>query len=148
MSKQHAYVLLQGFYGTYWDLEGQDSDAVPSLQQFPLHTHAIPVAFLAVGAGEAVVVSEHGHDLAQFTLAHPPVQPALIADFNGDGLNDIIVVTSGGVFGYAQVHQYGSLSLGALLLTLIIAMGVVWYTQQYEAGGQRTRKLRSTEYTD
>lgn len=138
----------------------------------------VPAAVLAVGAEAGVVISEHGNDLATFHVAFPPVAPAVVADFDGDGLNDIVIVTRGGVFGYSQVQHLGGLSFGALLLTLIVAMGIVWYSQQYDAsglmgaaaaavvpgmmpgsasmaaigalGGQaaRARKLRSTEYVD
>jgi hypothetical protein len=107
---------------------------------------------LAVGSQAMVVISEHGHELARMSLNFPPIQPATIMDFNGDGLNDIIVVTAGGIFGYAQVQHMGGLSFGALLLTLMIAMGVVYYTQQVSSGaevsGKAARKLRSTEYVD
>jgi hypothetical protein len=121
-------------------------------------------------------MSEHGNELAEFHVAFPPATPAVVADFDGDGLNDIIIVTRSGVFGYAQVQHLGGLSFGALLLTLIVAMGIVWYSQQYDSssvlmgaaaavsgvvpgfgsgglvGGPsaaaRARKLRSTEYID
>ena len=46
-----------------------------------------------------VLVSEHGRLLDTLWLPSPPVQPAMVADFNGDGLNDILVVTDEGVFG-------------------------------------------------
>ncbi len=120
----------------------------PSIQPLPLHTHAIPTALLAVGADHGIILSEHGNTLAEFRVSYPPVSAPVLADFNGDGLVDVMVVTARGVFGYEQVQHYGGLQFGALLLTLIIAMGVVWYTQQYEAGGRRQRKLRSTEFTD
>lgn len=47
-----------------------------------------------------------------------------------------------------QVVHYGGLQMAALLLTLIAAMGVVWWTNQYEPGGAKQRMLRSTEYAD
>ena len=42
----------------------------------------------------------------------------------------------------------GGLNLGALLLALMVAMGIVWWGQSQGdigAGGARARKLRSTE---
>lgn len=56
----------------------------------------------------AVVVSEHGHVLAELELPSPPTQPLLLADFNGDGLNDIVLVTSNGLYGYVQVNGCGA----------------------------------------
>lgn len=171
--------LLQRFFGASWDDVGEDNTlATPTLKPLALRPHSIPLAVLAIGNEWGYVISEHGNELASFHVAFPPVAPAVVADFDGDGLNDIIVVTRGGVFGYSQVQHLGGLSFGALLLTLIVAMGIVWYSQQYDSGlvgaaaaagmpvvlggggvgiggltgaaGQaaRARKLRSTEYVD
>lgn len=161
-----------------WDDSGDDNQqATPTLTPLALRQHSIPMAVLAIGFGAGTVVSEHGNELASFHVAFPPVAPAVVADFDGDSLNDIIIVTRGGVFGYSQVQHLGGLSFGALLLTLIIAMGIVWYSQQYDSGlmgaaaaavpgmmpgsgmgvgvlagmqaqSARARKLRSTEYVD
>lgn len=135
---------------------------------------AIPTAVLVVGFDQGVVVSEHGNELANFHVAFPPSAPAVVADFDGDGLNDVIIVTRSGVFGYSQVQHLGGLSFGALLLTLIVAMAIVWYSQFNDTGAAallagtgsgsfgavvsggvsgsgasaRGRKLRSTEYVD
>ncbi len=48
------------------------------------------------------------------------------------------------------------MSLGALLLTLVVALGIVYFTQHYDPmgsmaageGGRRGAKLRSTDYVD
>lgn len=172
-------LLPQRFFGASWDDVGEDNTrAVPTLMPLALRPHSIPLAVLAIGFENGFVISEHGNALASFHVAFPPVAPAVVADFDGDGLNDIIVVTRGGVFGYSQVQHLGGLSFGALLLTLIVAMGIVWYSQQYDASGlmgaaaaavpgmmpgsglgigglagvsaqaARSRKLRSTEYVD
>jgi hypothetical protein len=169
---------LQRFFGASWDDIGDDDrKATPTLVPLALRPHSIPLAVLAIGFQTGFVISEHGNDLASFHVAFPPVAPAVVADFDGDGLNDIIIVTRGGVFGYSQVQHLGGLSFGALLLTLIVAMGIVWYSQQYDSGlvgagaaavagltpgsglgigglaamqaqSARSRKLRSTEYVD
>lgn len=51
-----------------------------------------------------MIVSEHGHVLAELELPAAPTQPLVVSDFNGDGLNDIIVVTNKGLYGYVQVR--------------------------------------------
>ncbi len=68
-----------------------------------LHVHGVPGSVLAAGEQGAVVLSEHGRVLASFDLPLRPSQRLVVADFNGDGLNDIIEVTAMGVFGWAQV---------------------------------------------
>jgi hypothetical protein len=139
----------QHFFDVAWDADGDGADgrgahvgsgraargeapAVPTLTPIALRPRMVPSAVLAVGSQGGAVVSEHGNELASFAVAFPPVAPAVVADFDGDGLQDVIIVTRGGVFGYAQVQHLGGLAFGALLLTLIGAMGVVWYSQQYE----------------
>jgi hypothetical protein len=118
----------------------------------PLWRHAVPTAALATGAERAVLVSEHGFTLAAFDLPYPPLAPPVLADFNGDGLTDVIVVTARGVFAYAQLVHYGGLQLGALLLALIAAMGVVWWSSQFPGGAGggdgKQRRLRSTDVAD
>lgn len=162
---------LQRYFGTGWST---DDASVPTLTTLALRPDGIPAAILAVGYDTGMIVSEHGNELASFHVAFPPSAPAVIADFDGDGLNDVIIVTRNGVFGYSQVQHLGGLSFGALLLTLIVAMAIVWYSQFYDsgasvlvaaagagvggfmpvgmtgtsAGAARVRKLRSTEYVD
>lgn len=60
---------------------------------------SLPLDCTAAGAEAAVLISEHGHLLDSLWLPGPPVQPLLVVDFNGDGLNDIVLVTNEGVFG-------------------------------------------------
>ena len=54
------------------------------------------------------------------------------------------------LYRYAQVQHYGGFTLSALLGCLIIALAVVFYTQQPIADGRPRagRKLRSTEYVE
>lgn len=58
---------------------------------------------------------------AQFTLPHsiihtprihpspPHPQPLIVADFDGDGLTDILAVSHEGVYAYAQILHPGAL---------------------------------------
>lgn len=62
-----------------------------------------------------MIVSEHGRTLAELELPAPPIQPLMVADFNGDGLNDIVLVTSRGVYGYVQVGRRVRIRAGGVL---------------------------------
>ena len=130
-------------------MDAQDH-VVPTLMAMPLRHHAVPSAVLVAGSSDAVIVSEHGNALESLSLPFPPIQPLVVADFNGDGLNDIVVVTAQGIYGYSQVQHLGGLTLSALLLTLVIALGIVYYTQLTDgaAPGRATKKARSTEFLD
>ncbi|GBF99911.1 hypothetical protein Rsub_12819 [Raphidocelis subcapitata] len=144
---QHGDRLWQRFLETGWN-EELTPGMLASLLPLPLRRGGVPAALLAVGADLAVAVSEHGSELARLPLAFPPLSPPLVADFDGDGLNDLVFVTAGGLFGYAQVQHLGGLNLGALLLALMVALAVVWWGAQQgdpTAGGARARKLRSTD---
>ncbi|MEW5319862.1 MAG: hypothetical protein WDW38_010982 [Sanguina aurantia] len=137
---------------------GGPQSVVPTLAPLPLHTHAVPSAILAAGSSGAVVVSEHGHLLESIEFPFPPTQPLLVADCTGDGLNDIILVTARGVYGYQQVQHLGGLTMSTLLLTLIMCMVLVYFSQQGSQGfggygsesgsSKRGPRLRSTDYTD
>ena len=96
------------FPGAGWPHESSDEAAeervVPSLSVMALHKHGVPTTVVVAGKDAAVLVSEHGHLMDVLWLPNPPVKPLIVADFNGDGLNDIIVVTRDGIYGYVQVH--------------------------------------------
>jgi hypothetical protein len=80
-------------------------DIAPALIPLAFRQGAVPAALLAVGSDAAVAVSEHGSELARLSLAFAPTAPPVVADFNGDGLNDLLFVTGVGLFGYAQVQH-------------------------------------------
>lgn len=142
-----------------WHHEGPAASA-PTLMPLSLHTHGPPTTVLAAGASAAVVVSEHGRPLSTLWLPHPPVIPLIAADFNGDGLTDIMALTAQGLYGWAQVQRVGVTTLPAVLLTLIIAMAVLAWGAHQQGPGQlsravaagtskaASRRLRSTEYED
>ncbi|KXZ54830.1 hypothetical protein GPECTOR_4g901 [Gonium pectorale] len=129
--------LWQEYLPVSWPPADENpSHIVPTLAAMPLYTHAVPTTVLAAGETHAVIVSEHGRVLSELELPAPPIQPLIVADFNGDGLNDIILVTGRGVYGYVQVpHLAGGMSLSALLLTLLVALGLVYLTQHYDPLG-------------
>ncbi|KAG2490863.1 hypothetical protein HYH03_010781 [Edaphochlamys debaryana] len=156
--------LWQEYMPVYWPPEDENPDhVVPTLAAMALYVHAVPTVVLAAGTDHAMIVSEHGHILSELELPAAPTQPLVVADFNGDGLNDIVLVTERGIYGYVQVqHLAGGMSLSALMLTLVIALGLVYLTQHYDplgnmgsgsgdaggAAGRRAAKLRSTDYVD
>lgn len=94
----------QRFVEAGWD-EDLNPGVHPTLLPLPLRRNAVPVALLAVGSDAAVAVSEHGAELARVALPFAPLAAPVVADFNGDGLNDLLFVTSGGLFGYTQVQH-------------------------------------------
>ncbi|KAE8675751.1 protein SHI RELATED SEQUENCE 1-like isoform X1 [Hibiscus syriacus] len=52
-----------------------------------------------------------------------------VDDFSNEGLSDLIVVTSNGVYGFVQRRQPGALFFSTLVGCLLLVMGVIFVTQ-------------------
>ncbi|KAG6549554.1 hypothetical protein Mapa_008935 [Marchantia paleacea] len=102
---------------------------VPTLAALPLRKGAEPEAILAVGEMEAVVLHPDGSRLATFLLPEPPTSPIIFADFSADGLNDLILVTNGAIYGYVQSRHPGAVLFSSLVGLLIVVMAVIVITQ-------------------
>ncbi|KAK9129748.1 hypothetical protein Sjap_010235 [Stephania japonica] len=93
---------------------------VPTLKVFSLSKHDHQEVILAAGDQEAVVLSPGGSQLATLELPAPPTHALICEDFSNDGLTDIILVTSNGVYGFVQTRQPGALFFSTLLDEAII----------------------------
>lgn len=102
---------------------------VPTLKAFPLRVHDSQELILAAGDQEAVVLSPGGSVLTTIDLPAPPTHALVSEDFSNDGLTDLILVTSSGVYGFAQTRQPGALFFSTLVGCLIIVMGVLFVSQ-------------------
>lgn len=87
---------------------------VPTLKAFALRAYDPKQVIIAGGDLEAVVISPSGGLLASIELPAPPTHALVLEDFNGDGLTDIILVTSGGVYGFVQTRHPGLFSSARL----------------------------------
>ena len=80
-----------------------------------------------------------------------PVQPLTVLDWNFDGVNDVVLVTSSAVYGWAQVRRPQSTSysmlVAALVLVLIIVYASNWQAED-ETFTSASRKGRSTDQVD
>lgn len=79
-------------------------------------------------------------------LQAAPSAPLISADFTGDGLTDVMVVSEEGIFGYAQVRRPGGVPFSILLALLIMAMIAVYTTHQ--TGPKASSLARSTDRVD
>lgn len=79
----------------------------PTLTPMALRAGGHAEVILAAGETQAVVVSATGHVLTSLHLPTAPQQPIMVMDFNGDHLNDIIIISSIGIYGFIQV-QYST----------------------------------------
>ncbi|KAL6048323.1 Integrin-alpha FG-GAP repeat-containing protein 2 [Balamuthia mandrillaris] len=100
---------------------------VPSLTVFHTTAFGEQASILAV-ADSMVIVSADGDKLAEAIIeGGVPIAPPTIADFNNDGLNDIIIVTANAYYGYALEGTTGSIlfpSLVGILLFIMLLLGL------------------------
>jgi hypothetical protein len=99
---------------------------VPTLKAFSLRAYDRKEVIIAGGDQEAVVLSPSGGILAIIELPAPPTHALIMEDFSGDGLTDMVVVTSGGVYGFVQIRQPGALFFSTLVGCLIVVIGVIF----------------------
>lgn len=102
----------------------EDGMVIPTLKPLSLRLHDNQEVILAAGEQEAVVVSPGGSLLATIELPGPPTHALVSEDFSNDGLADIILVTSSGVYGFVQTRQPGALFFSTLVGCLLVVMGV------------------------
>lgn len=102
---------------------------VPTLKAFSLRIHDKREMILAAGEQEAVLISPGGSILTSLELPAPPTHALIGEDFSNDGLTDLILVTSTGVYGFVQTRQPGALFFSILVGVLILVMGVIFVTQ-------------------
>lgn len=94
---------------------------------------------LAAGDQEAAVLSPGGSTLTIVELPAPPTHALVCDDFSNDGLTDLILVTSNGVYGFVQTRQPGALFFSTLVGCLIVVMGVLFVSQYLNSGKGKPR---------
>ncbi|XP_068646390.1 uncharacterized protein [Aristolochia californica] len=102
---------------------------VPTLKAVSLSAGDDQEVILAAGDQEAVIISPGGVQLTNIDLPSPPTHALVTEDFSNDGLTDIIVVTSSGVYGFVQTRQPGAIFFSTLVGCLIVLMGVIFVSQ-------------------
>ncbi|XP_043708663.1 uncharacterized protein LOC122657931 [Telopea speciosissima] len=117
---------------------------VPTLKSFSLRVHDNQELILVAGDQEATVISPGGSLLTSINLPAPPMHSLICEDFSNDGLTDIILVTSSGVYGFVQTRQPGALFFSTLVGCLIVVMGVIFVTQYLNSLKGKPRSV--TEY--
>ncbi|XP_024389347.1 uncharacterized protein [Physcomitrium patens] len=138
---EHRWQLVTGAYwATSSELQGYESDrVVPSLTALPLRKNGEPEAILAIGEIEGVVISPKGSPVTEFPLPASASAPIIYADFSGDGLNDLILVTHDGIYGFVQARRPGAILFSTLVGVLILVMGVIFVTQHLGTGKGKSR---------
>ncbi|CAA2982991.1 uncharacterized protein LOC111401954 [Olea europaea subsp. europaea] len=116
-----------------------EARVIPTLKPFPLRVHDNQELILVAGDQEAVVLSPGGSLLTSVDLPSPPTHALVCEDFSNDGLTDLILVTSNGVYGFVQTRQPGALFFSTLVGCLIIVMGVLFVSQYLNSNNGKPR---------
>nr|AAL58934.1 AT3g51050/F24M12_90 [Arabidopsis thaliana]AAN64522.1 At3g51050/F24M12_90 [Arabidopsis thaliana] len=107
----------------------ESGTVVPTLKPFSLRIHDNQPMILAGGDQAAVIISPGGSILASIELPSQPTHALITDDFSNDGLTDVIVMTSNGVYGFVQTRQPGALFFSSLVGCLLVVMAVIFVTQ-------------------
>ncbi|XP_024368527.1 uncharacterized protein [Physcomitrium patens] len=138
---QHRWqVTTTAYWTTSPDLQGVGTARIiPTLIALPLRKNGEADAILAVGEAEAVVLSPKGSYVTQVFLPTPGSAPMIYDDFSGDKLNDLILVSEDGIYGFVQTRQPGAILFVSLVGVLILVMGVIFVTQHWGTGKGKSR---------
>lgn len=112
---------------------------VPTLKPFSLLVHDNREMILAGGDQEAIIISPGGSIMTKIDLPAPPTHALVCEDFSNDGLTDLILVTSTGIYGFVQTRQPGALFFSTLVGCLIVVMGVIFVTQHLNSMKSKPR---------
>ncbi|CAN7094615.1 unnamed protein product, partial [Brassica rapa subsp. narinosa] len=107
----------------------ESGTGVPTLKPFLLRIHDNHPMILAGGDQAAVILSLGGSVLASIDLPFQPTHAVIADDFSNDGLTDVIVMTSNGIYGFVQTRQPRALFLSSLVGYLLVVMTVIFIAQ-------------------
>ncbi|CAF2129714.1 unnamed protein product [Brassica napus] len=107
----------------------ESGTVVPTLKPFSLRIHDNQPMILAGGDQAAVIISPGGSVLASIELPSQPTHALITDDFSNDGLTDVIVMTSNGIYGFVQTRQPGALFFSSLVGCILVVMAVIFVTQ-------------------
>ncbi|EAN80556.1 FG-GAP repeat protein, putative [Trypanosoma brucei brucei TREU927] len=90
---------------------------------------------VAVGERKLTILSSRtGRVMRVVELEEPAVAPVIVQDFNGDGINDIIVVTEGGIYGFVIGTRTSSDTVTALMILMVGLLVVLFVVRQLGGG--------------
>lgn len=90
---------------------------------------------LAVGESMMTLLRSLDGEVVQkrIELPHPPVGPVLIVDANNDGINDVVVVTTGGIYGFVgKLPVRSNTSVSGMLISTGILVALLLFTRDFQ----------------
>ncbi|QDZ18116.1 hypothetical protein HOP50_01g06200 [Chloropicon primus] len=133
--------------GSGWtgpDGQSEVDRVAPTLRTMELRVHGHNWVVVTAGAYSANILSPNGHKLESIDLPGKPNLDLQVMDFNSDGLNDLVLCTSEGYYGYAQIRKFSSAPLTGLLACLLVAM-ISIYVSLHGTGKGKTRGMEKVQ---
>lgn len=88
---------------------------------------------IAVGDNTMTVLHSQDGSVAQMVpIPGAPVGPVIVVDFNGDGVNDVLLVTTHGVYGFVGAVQVRSTSVAGLLAGMTGVLLFLFVTREFD----------------
>jgi len=105
-----------------------------ALQVYDVEEFGKEKCILAQG-DELALVSPTGQLLTSISPVEIPVDSAVVGDFNNDGINDIIIITAKGYYGYTLTRTTGSVLLPLLSFVMFATiLSVLVYLAANDTG--------------
>ena len=76
-----------------------------------------------------ILVGVNGENFAQVELSEPPIGSPIFGDFNGDGLQDIVLPGRTHLYGFKVTHRRGTAFFSYILYLLTAVLAVVFVRQ-------------------
>eukprot|EP01094_Clydonella_sp_ATCC50884_P017506 TRINITY_DN3067_c0_g1_i5.p1 TRINITY_DN3067_c0_g1~~TRINITY_DN3067_c0_g1_i5.p1 ORF type:complete len:505 (-),score=89.48 TRINITY_DN3067_c0_g1_i5:38-1552(-) len=99
----------------------------PTLHSYPMEVFGEERHVVAIGRESISVVSQDGYEVATARVCGgTPMDNAItVGDFNGDGVNDFVVITSDSMCGYQFERHTTSIFFPALVISFLIIIAVL-----------------------
>ncbi|EKF32752.1 hypothetical protein MOQ_003389 [Trypanosoma cruzi marinkellei] len=123
-------------------------DAVMSVSRSERYLRTDPF-IIAVGERYMCILSTRtGRVLRTIELEHPPVAPVILRDLNGDGINDIVVVTKEGIYGFVVGTQTSSDTVTALMILMVALLAVLFVVREMSVADESKTEFLPTSVHD
>ena len=66
----------------------------------------------------------------EFELEAPPVSPSIVADLDNDGVNDVLFITTKGLYGYLGKSRRGATVITATITCVIALLALLFLTHR------------------
>jgi len=126
-----------------WENQNTIEGMVPSITPFRIEVGEQGDENILGVATKLMLISSSGNILAETSLQNFPTTYPVIGDINGDGINDVIVVSDGSfsIFLLQGTGESGifSIIVGVLLLTILV-IHVRKYQKEQQQDSERKHK--------